>query len=149
MDDYETWKKKRTERLAAEHNVRLKKEEEQEEQRKQRQKQLDTIVKDAVAQVFETFRHHQPSICGHQYSGAFGIHPRHLVTWYFFSTDFELRRAESNGLTKEIDTCTRLQLQQLEYPSEGVAEMMVSFASEEEIARFQRETGLSRYDFFK
>lgn len=103
-----------------------------------RQRELEAIVKRAVRRVRSHVAARRPPVAEDFFYGAMGIHPRHLVTWYLFETDADHEAARTTGLLRELDERTRAELRAEGYPSEGVAEMMVSTTTREDI---QRTTG--------
>ena len=111
-----------------------------------RQKHLDAIVQSATDAVASAVAADSPSLRSHFFYGASGIHPRHLVTWYLFSTDAEYAEAQSSGLTQRIDSLTRNELTLRGYPPDSVADIHVSFTTDEDI---QRETGGDYWSYFK
>ena len=111
-----------------------------------RQKELDAIVRAALAAVSRAVAAQPPPLHHHTFYGASAIHPRHLATWFVFSTDADLARARTSGLTARIDTLTREELRRHGYPLEGIPEIFVSFTTEETV---QREAGGNYYQFFK
>jgi hypothetical protein len=115
-------------------------------EREARQKHLDTIVKAAMDFVVAAIADTAPKLRGNFFYGATGVHPRHLVTWYLFSTNAELAEANRIGLTERIERLTRATLGERGYPAEFIPEVRVSFTTDEDI---QRETGGDYYAYFK
>ena len=111
-----------------------------------RQKYLDAIVDAATERVMAAIADRDPAVTAHFFYGASAIHPRHLVTWYLFSTDADLRTAQGNGLFSDIDRLTRAELIAGHYPPEGAQLMSVAFTSDEDV---KRETGGNYWAYFK
>jgi hypothetical protein len=114
--------------------------------RAKRQAKLDKIVSGATDRVAEQISAFQPPLSHRLFYGASAIHPRHLVTWYIFGTDGDLKDAAENGLTSRIDTLTRHELAAGGYPEVGIPRMHVSFTSKEDV---ERKTGGNYYLYFK
>ena len=114
--------------------------------RDERQKKYDAIVEAAMKRVLDSIRSRTPEISSHMFYGATGIGPENLVTWYVFKTDAELAEAKQNGLKKFIEKQTRKELAAFDYPAEGVAQMSVSFTTEEDI---QNKSPGNPWDYFK
>lgn len=114
--------------------------------RKKRQAKLDTIVTGATSRVAERIAGRRPPLKNHMFYGASAIHPRHLVTWYIFESDADLKVATMNGLTSEIDALTRRELAAGGYPALGIPQMHVSFASKEDV---DRTAGGNYFLYFK
>jgi hypothetical protein len=110
------------------------------------QAKLDRIVQKATKAVVAAIRDQPPPLKSHFFYGASAVHPKHLVTWYIFATDAELRQARENGLGSRLDELTRAELAARGYPAEGVPLMMVSLESDETI---RRESGGDYWQFFK
>jgi hypothetical protein len=115
-------------------------------EREARQQRLDAIVKAATDTVVATIADTTPRLQSNFFFGATGIHPRHLATWYLFSTDADFAEAKRIGLTERIDRLTRENLEQGGYPAESIPEIFVSFTTDEDI---QRETGGDYWAYFK
>lgn len=110
------------------------------------QAKLDRIVQKATKAVAAAIRDQPPPLKSRFFYGASAVHPKHLVTWYIFATDAELKQARDNGLARRLDELTRAELAARGYPAEGVPLMMVSLESDETI---QRESGGDYWQFFK
>ena len=116
------------------------------QEREVRQKHLDGIVTGAMRRVVMAISGRTPVIKSHFFYGASAINPKHLVTWYLFSTDDEWENAKNNGLIADIEKLTRQELVRNNYPEDGATQMMVSFTSDEDI---QRTTGGDYLAYFK
>jgi len=114
--------------------------------REERQKKYDALVTAAMNRVLDSIRSRKPDVCSHMFYGATGIGPENLVTWYVFKTDAELADAKQNGLLKVIKKETRKELAAFDYPADGVARMMVSFTTEEDI---ERKSPGNPWEYFK
>ena len=114
--------------------------------RARRQARLSAIVKLALKGVANSIAGTMPKVSERFFYGSTGIDPRHLVTWYLFKTDEELREATASGLTERIIAETRRQLLDRGYPLESVPLVNVAFTTDEDI---QRKTGGNRYYYFK
>ena len=114
--------------------------------RAKRQAKLDKIVSGATDRVAEQISARQPPLSHRLFYGASAIDPRHLVTWYIFDTDCDLKDAAENGLTSKIDALTRHELAAGGYPEMGIPLMHVSFTSKEDV---ERKTGGNYYLYFK
>ena len=99
-----------------------------------------------MERVLATVAGRQPWVSSHFFYGASAIHPRHLVTWYSFRTDAKWEEAKRSGLTSDLNRLARAKLVAGGYPPDGAQQMMVGFASDEDI---QRETGGDRWAYFK
>jgi len=115
-------------------------------ERAARQERLDAIVHAATDAVVAAIAGTAPRLHSHFFYGSTGVHPRHLATWYLFSTDADLAEAKRIGLTERIDRLTRENLEQRSYPAESIHEIFVSFTTDEDI---QRETGGDYWAYFK
>jgi hypothetical protein len=82
----------------------------------------------------------------HDSFGAVWIHPRHLAFWYFFATEADLQQAQQSGLTARMIKSTRTGLLLRGYPREVIAEVVISFASDEDV---QRTTNGDYYRYLK
>src|SRR5687767_6482224 len=100
-----------------------------------RQHKLEAIVKRAVRRVLAHVAARQPPVVEHFFYGAMWSHPRYLVTWYLFETNADHDAAKACGLLDELDARTRAELEAEGFPPEGVAEMMVSTTTREDIQR--------------
>jgi hypothetical protein len=114
--------------------------------RARRQAVLDKVVSGATDRVAEQISAHRPVLSHRLFYGASAIHPRHLVTWYIFDTDGDLKAAAASGLTSKIDALTRRELAGGGYPEVGIPLMQVSFTSKEDV---DRKTGGNYYLYFK
>jgi hypothetical protein len=115
-------------------------------ERDERQKILEPIVQFAMKRVLNSISSKSPKVVEHLFYGALGIDPKHLSAWYIFSKDSELEEAKRDGLTTDISTLTRTELQNGGYPSEALPKIYVSFTSQEDI---QNKTGGNYYLYFK
>ena len=114
--------------------------------RDQLQAQLDAIVRAAMNAVAAEVAHIPPALHHHTFYGASAIHPRHLSTWYVFTTDADLAQARSCGLTDRLDRLTRQALARGGYAAESLPEIFVSFASDETV---RREANGNYFQYFK
>jgi hypothetical protein len=110
-----------------------------------RQRRLDAISRTAMSQSLSAVAARNPPVSKHFFYGASAICSKHLVTWYIFRTDVELREAEQHGLTADLERLTRSNLTNGGYPNKGARYMHVSFTSEEDI---QRQSGGNYRDYF-
>ena len=111
-----------------------------------RQARLDKIASRAIDSVASAIASRDPPVRKRLFYGASAINPRHLVTWYIFDTDAELERAKLIGLTLDIDSMTRRELNVCGYPAKGVPLMHVAFTSMEDI---EKKAGGNFYLYFK
>ena len=111
-----------------------------------RQRRLDEITKAAMTRVLDAIATREPAIRKHFFFGTSAIHPRHLVTWYIFHTDRDLKAAQQNGLTSDLDIFTRAELVRRGYPTKGARVMHVAFTSEEDV---QNQSGGNYFAYFK
>jgi hypothetical protein len=111
-----------------------------------RQRRLNGIAKSAITRVLDAVAARKPSVQKHIFYGASTIHPRYLVSWYIFQTDRDLETARESGLTSDLDTFTRAELNNCGYPKEGTETMRVAFTSEEDV---QNKAGGNYYLYFK
>ena len=65
---------------------------------------------------------------------------------YVFETDEGLTFARERGLTNWLEARTRRELEQRDYPADGMLQFRVWYATHEQI---QREAGGSYYHFFR
>jgi hypothetical protein len=114
--------------------------------RAKRQAVLDKIVSGATDRVAKEISACGPPLKHRLFYGASAIHPRHLVTWYIFDTDGELKAAAEIGLTSKIDALTRRELATGGYPEVGIPLMHVSFTSKEDV---DRKAGGNYFLYFK
>jgi len=110
-----------------------------------RQKYLDDIVSAAMTRAVDSVFHREPPIKSHTFYGASAIHPRHLVIWYIFDIDSNLRAALESGLTVELEAKTRSELMAGGYPSEAVPNVYIAFTSTEDV---QRKSGGDLHVYF-
>ena len=111
-----------------------------------RQQTWNRVVEAALKKVLDSISAEQPRVQQFGSFGAIGIHPRHLATWYLFTTDADWREAERNGLLDVIRARTLAELEKGGYPAEVLPEITVSFTSHETI---QREAGGNYREYFK
>jgi len=117
-----------------------------EEQLQARQKQFDAIVEGAMSRVTSQIAGRQPPLHSHFFYGASAIHPKHLVAWYVFRTDSELKAARRSGLTSQIEVATHAELAAGGFPQDGVELVAVSFDSDQNI---RRTAGGNYRDYFQ
>ena len=105
------------------------------EQVEARQRVLEPVVQRAIDRVRASVVSCSPAITDALFYGAIGIDPKHLAIWYIFATDTQKKSAKASGVLEELDRGTRDALREEGYSSAVLAQIGVSFASDEEIHR--------------
>jgi hypothetical protein len=114
--------------------------------RARREARLNVIVKSAIDHVLAIAKDSSPAIFTHLSYGAIGINPRHLVIWYVFHTDADLKAATETDLTRRLDKSTRTALAEKGYPADFVSIAHIGFVSDEDI---QKRSGGNYFYYFK
>lgn len=104
------------------------------------------IINISTSKVTEQVKDKKPSIFSNFHYGSVGINPKHLVIWYLFEKDADLKEAEDNGLVDELKILTLWELKANGYPEDVLCEIHVAFTTDEDI---QRETNGNYWYYFK
>ena len=100
-----------------------------------RQKEWEAVVSAAVSDIERTLLKNHSGFHHTTFFGAMGIDPKHLAIWCFFTKDRDLKNAEDENFTGEIQQATREALRKHGYPGNLTPSVAVSFATDEEVQR--------------
>ena len=102
-------------------------------EREKRQKKWELIVTAAIKEVEGSLLNTKTGVHHITFFGAMGIDPKHLAIWCFFKKNTDLKKAEEEGFTSDIQSAIRAALRTHGYPSFLTPSFFVSFGTDEDV----------------